>query len=143
MINKPIILSLIISLIFFFSLMVASSMNNDLYQLLVCSIVLFSSSLYIGKSHTRKFKEEMSKTNKIKISLYFFIFWFVFTSSIVILMVMNTTLKNIPLLSFTPKEIFILSKIFLMIFVNFAINSLLIYYAISLGSKLGLPKNRE
>ena len=136
LLNKPMILSLIISMVFFFSLLISSIVNNALCQFLLCLIVLFYFSLYIGRFHSRKFKEELSKINKIKISLYYFIFWFILTSSVVILMVLNTTLKDIPLFSFNQKEIIILSTIFLMNFIAFTINSLLIYYGLSFGCKI-------
>lgn len=140
MLNKPIVLSAIISLVFFGSLIAASIFKSSLYQLILLFVILFSFCFYMGKSHAKNFKKAMSKTDKIKISLYYFLFWFLSISSVVILMVMNTTVKNAPLFSTNPKHIIILLSILLMNFIMFGANSLCIYYALGLGCKLELSK---
>lgn len=139
LLNKPIVLSLIISLVFIGS----SFVIRGAYQFLLIPIVLFGFPLYMGVSHVRTFKEAMPKANKIKISLYYFLFWFLSISSIVIFMVINTTLKDAPLFSINPKSIRILLTIFLFNFLVFGLNSLIIYFALGLGCKWMLKQCQQ
>lgn len=143
MLNKPIILSLILSLIYFFTGCVFLSVKNGLYSYLLSIIVLFAASLYIGISHTKMFKVEMPKLNKIKIALYYSLFWIIFIFSIVILMVMNTTVKDLPLFNLDYKQGILLLKIFLGVLFYFSINGLFVYFALGLGCRLGLFKNSK
>lgn len=143
MLNKPIILSLMLSLIYFFIGCVFLSAKNGLYSYLLSIIVLFVASLYIGISYAKKFKVEMSKLNKIKIALYYSIFWIIFIFSIVILMVMNTTVKDLPLFNLDYSQGILLLKIFLGVLFYFSINGLFIYFALGLGCKLKLIKRTK
>lgn len=143
MINKPIIVSLIINVVFFLvSLILSSIVHNGFYLFLLSSIVLFSFTFYVGFSHVKTFKEEISQKNKIKISLYYFIFWFSLILSVIIMMTMNTEIKGLSVFAYTPRQISILSTVILQIFIFFAMSSTLIYYAITFGCKFGL-KNIE
>ena len=142
MLNKPIVLTIIISVVFFVTAIVSSAINNGLYQYILSLIIIFCFSLYLGYSQSKTLKEEISKEDKIKISLYFFIFWFLFTFSIVILMLMNTTVKDAPLFYFSKKGIAILTSVFFMNFFLFSIYSSAIYLALSLGCRLGLHRDK-
>lgn len=141
MFNKPIILSILISIVFICCSSLSSLIDNKFYSFLFCTILFFSFVFYVGFSHAKKFNEKMAQKNKVKISLYYFVFWFVFVSLIVVLLVMNTTLKDVPLFDLNKKQIFILLEIFLMNFSVFSIYSLVIYYALGLGCKFSLSKN--
>lgn len=136
--NKPFFLGLMTNLVFICALFIASPVSNDFGQFLLILIILFGFSLYVGKSHAKNFKEAMSQKDKIKISLYYFLFWFLSISSVVILMVMNTTVKGLPL--FSLNKVKTLLFIFFINFLLFGANSLCIYYALSLGCKLELSK---
>lgn len=140
MLNKPIILSIIINIAFFFFLMETSSINNNLIEFLIIFLLLFGFCFYIGKSHAKNFKEEIPKKNKLKIALYYFMFYFILPSAVILIMVRNTTVKDLPLYSTNPTSIAILLSVFLTIFTVLAIYGFVIYFALGLGSKFGLAK---
>lgn len=142
MLNKPITISLILILIYFVLACVSSLIfpNNSLYSFLLTLTGLFLPVLYTGISQVKTFKVEIPKLNRIKIALYHSIFLFGFCSLIIILMIMNTTLKDSPLFNINQAQAFILLKVFLTMLLAFSTNGLFIYYVLGLGCKLGLRK---
>jgi hypothetical protein len=140
MLNKPIILSIIISLVFLGAVFATSLIRNNFGQFLLILIILLGFSLFMGKSHAKNFREEIPKKNKIKIALYYFMFYFILFSSVILIMVRNTTVKGLPLYSTNPTSITILLSVLLMIFTIFGIYGFVIYYALGLGCKLELSK---
>lgn len=139
MLNKPIILFLMISAVFFASLLAGSLVHNGLLQGLFCLGILFAFSLYVGISHVRKFNEEMPKRDKIKVSLYFFLFWFIFIESIIFLMVMDSPLRGVHL-SFYIRKLLIILPFLLLNLITFVMQGLLIYFGLGLGCKIQLKR---
>lgn len=141
MLNKPITLLIILILVYFVAICVLAPINSSLYSFLLILIILFVFSVYMGQSYVKTFKVEQPKHDRIKISAYFSIFWIVFCSIIVALLIMNTTLKNAPLFDINARQAFILAKMLLLALSEFSINGLFIYLGLNAGNKLGLRIN--
>lgn len=137
MLNKPINLSIMINLVFVCSVLVAALLKNCYLwgQFLLILLILFSFSLYIGRSHAKKFKVAMLKSNKIKIAMYYFIFWILLISFISI-----TILKMNPFSFLFLLRIISSKGFYIMLLSIFPVYTLAIYFALGLGSKFGLAK---
>lgn len=144
MFNKPIILSCLISIVYLAAIGELSLLHNELIRYPLSLVILFLFTFYMGISHAKNYKIEIPKSDKIKIALYYFIFWIIPISIIVLSMAANVDLKDVPLFYINKAQGIELLKIFLAVFTYFSINSLLIYLALSMGCKLGLSRiNKE
>lgn len=144
MLNKPISVALIFILIsMFLTFEISVIVHNGIICYLANLISISLVSLYIGFSHARNLKEAIPYENQLKISAYYFLFWIFFYTALILLMVMNTTLKDRPLFDFNFNSGIALLEIFFVLFLSYAINSIAVYHALGWGSKLGLKKKES
>lgn len=144
MLNKPIFVALIFILVsMFLTFEISILVHNWIICYFANLIVLALFALYIGFSHAKNIKEAIPYENQLKISAYYFLFWIFLYTSLILLMVMNTTLKDRPLFDFNFDSGIALLEIFFVLFLSYALNSVAVYHALGLGSKLGLKKKES